>query len=57
VPRFAPEARKTNLALVELVGAIAARKKVTAAQIAIALSKVTVQGARYPENLQRMVGR
>jgi len=36
VPRFAPEARKANQALVELLGAIAARKRVTSAQIAIA---------------------
>ena len=100
VPRFTAEARKANLAFVELLGAIAARKKVTAAQIAIAwllaqkpwivpipgttklhrldenlgaaavalslaelrdidaaVSKVTVQGARYPESLQRMTGR
>ena len=100
VPRFTAEARKANLAFVELLGAIAARKKVTAAQIAIAwllaqkpwivpipgttklhrldenlgaaavalslaelrdidaaVSRVTVQGARYPESLQRMTGR
>lgn len=100
VPRFAPEARKANQALVDLLGKIAARKKVTAAQIALAwllaqkpwivpipgttklhrleenvgaadveltsgdlgeidavLSTVTVQGARYPEHLQRLVGR
>ena len=100
VPRFTPEARKANLAFVELLGTIAARKKVTAAQIAIAwllaqkpwivpipgttklhrldenlsaaavalstaelrdidaaVSKVPVHGARYPENLLRMVGR
>jgi aryl-alcohol dehydrogenase-like predicted oxidoreductase len=100
VPRFTPDARKANLKLVELLGAIAARKKATAAQIAIAwllaqkpwivpipgttklhrldenlgaaaleftpaelgdidaaISRVAVQGARYPENLQRMVGR
>ncbi len=100
VPRFTPEARKANAAFVQVLGAIAARKKVTAAQIAIAwllaqkpwivpipgttklhrldenlgaaavtlslaelgdidsaVSKVTVQGARYPENLQRMTGR
>jgi aryl-alcohol dehydrogenase-like predicted oxidoreductase len=36
VPRFAPEARKANLALVELLSAIAARKNVTAAQLALA---------------------
>jgi aryl-alcohol dehydrogenase-like predicted oxidoreductase len=100
VPRFTPEARKANQALVDLLGKIAARKKVTPAQIALAwllaqkpwivpipgttklhrleenvgaadveltsgdlgeidgvLSAVTVQGARYPEHLQRLVGR
>jgi aryl-alcohol dehydrogenase-like predicted oxidoreductase len=36
VPRFSPEARKSNLALVELIGRIAERKKVTPAQIALA---------------------
>jgi aryl-alcohol dehydrogenase-like predicted oxidoreductase len=100
VPRFSPEARKANQALVDLLGEIAARKKATSAQIALswllaqkpwivpipgttklhrleenvgaagvalspndvkeiesAVSKVTVQGARYPEHLQRQVGR
>jgi aryl-alcohol dehydrogenase-like predicted oxidoreductase len=100
VPRFTLEARKANQALVDLLGQIAARKKATPAQIALAwllaqkpwivpipgttklnrlyenlgaaeieltrddlrdidaaLSKVTVQGARYPEHLQRLVGR
>jgi aryl-alcohol dehydrogenase-like predicted oxidoreductase len=36
VPRFSPEARKANQALVDLLGEIAARKKVTPAQIALA---------------------
>jgi aryl-alcohol dehydrogenase-like predicted oxidoreductase len=36
VPRFTPEARKANQALVDLLGGIAARKKVTPAQIALA---------------------
>jgi aryl-alcohol dehydrogenase-like predicted oxidoreductase len=36
LPRFAPEARKANHALVDLIGAIAARKKATPAQIALA---------------------
>ena len=36
VPRFAPEARKANQALVDLLGEIAAKKKVTPAQIALA---------------------
>ena len=100
VPRFTPEARKTNMAVVDLLRKIAQRKKATPAQIALAwllaqkpwivpipgttklhrleenigaagvelttddlrdvdraVSKVTVQGARYPEHLQRLVGR
>ena len=100
VPRFTPEARKANQALVDLLNNIAARKKVTPAQIALAwllaqkpwivpipgttklhrleenigavnvqltsddlkeienaASKIAVQGARYPEHLQRLVGR
>jgi aryl-alcohol dehydrogenase-like predicted oxidoreductase len=36
VPRFSPEARKANQALVDLLGKVAARKKVTSAQVAIA---------------------
>jgi aryl-alcohol dehydrogenase-like predicted oxidoreductase len=36
VPRFAPEARQANLALVELLGKVAESKKATPAQIAIA---------------------
>src|SRR5213593_3554025 len=100
VPRFTPEARKANLALVDLLARIAKRKKATAAQIALAwllarkpwivpipgtrrlerleenigaaavdltaddlreiesaTSKITVQGARYPEHLGQMTGR
>jgi aryl-alcohol dehydrogenase-like predicted oxidoreductase len=100
VPRFAPEARKANQSLVDLLRDIAAEKKATPAQIALAwllaqklwivpipgttklnrleenigaagitltagdlrdietaVSKVTVQGARYPEHLQQLVGR
>src|SRR5204863_30108 len=34
VPRFTPEARKRNLAFVELLRTVAARKGVTAAQLA-----------------------
>jgi len=99
VPRFTPEARKANQALVDLLGTIAHRKKATPAQIALAwlLSrkpwivpipgtrklerleenigaaavdltaddqreieraafKITVQGDRYPEHLERMTG-
>lgn len=36
VPRFAPEARKANRALVDLLGSIALRKSATPAQIALA---------------------
>ena len=36
VPRFAPEARKANLALVDLLRAVAKRMSATAAQIALA---------------------
>ncbi len=100
VPRFTPEARKANQALVDLLRKIAERKKATPAQIALAwllaqkpwivpipgtrklerldenigavaveltsddlseidsaASKITVQGARYPERLQQMTGR
>ena len=100
IPRFTPEARKANQALVDLLGKIGERKKVTPAQIALAwllaqkpwivpipgttklnrleenigsvavelspdglreiesaASKITVQGARYPESMERMTGR
>jgi aryl-alcohol dehydrogenase-like predicted oxidoreductase len=99
-PRFTPEARKANKALVDLLAEIAARRKSTPAQLALAwllaqkpwivpipgttklqrleenlgaatieltsedlraiesaASKISVQGARYPEHLARMVGR
>jgi hypothetical protein len=36
VPRFTPEARKANLAFVDLLRNVAARKKVTPAQVALA---------------------
>ena len=100
VPRFTPENRKANQAVVDLLTAIAKRKNATPAQIALAwllaqrpwvvpipgttklhrleenlggaevkltrddlreigsaASKIAVQGARYPEPLQKMVGR
>ena len=100
IPRFAPEARKANQALVDLIARIGARKKATPAQIALAwllaqkpwivpipgttklhrleenigavaieltpddlreidsaASKITVQGARYPEEMEKMTGR
>lgn len=100
VPRFSAENRKANQVLVDLIGSIAAAKKATPAQIALAwllaqkpwivpipgttklhrleenigaanidlspddlreidgvLAKVEIQGARYPERLQKLVGR
>jgi aryl-alcohol dehydrogenase-like predicted oxidoreductase len=100
LPRFTPEARKANLAFVDLLSGIAARKKATPAQIALAwllaqkpwivpipgttklhrleetigavaielsadelsaiesgAAKLTAQGARYPEHLDRLTGR
>jgi len=36
LPRFTPEARKANQALVDLIGRIAAKKKATPAQVALA---------------------
>ena len=100
VPRFTPENRRANQALVDLLSKIAERKKATLAQIALAwilvqkpwmipipgttklhrleenigaagieltpddlsqidsaTSKIPVQGARYPENLQKLVNR
>jgi aryl-alcohol dehydrogenase-like predicted oxidoreductase len=100
LPRFTPEARKANQALVDLLGEIAKRKKATPAQIALAwllaqkpwivpipgttrlnrleenigavdvkltrddlreiesaASQIEVQGARYPEHLERTTGR
>jgi aryl-alcohol dehydrogenase-like predicted oxidoreductase len=36
LPRFTPDARKANQALVDLLGEIASRKKATPAQIALA---------------------
>ncbi len=100
VPRFSPEARKANQAVVDLLGRIAEQKKATRAQIALAwllaqkpwivpipgttkvsrleenlgavniklttddlreidsaASEIKVEGARYPEHLQKLVGR
>jgi aryl-alcohol dehydrogenase-like predicted oxidoreductase len=100
VPRFSPENRKANRAMVDMVAKFAQQKKATPAQIAlawllaqkpwivpipgttklhrleenigavnvqlspedlreldIAASKIAVQGARYPEELQKLVGR
>jgi aryl-alcohol dehydrogenase-like predicted oxidoreductase len=100
LPRFTPEARKANQAVIDLLSAIAKKKNATPAQIALAwllaqkpwivpipgttklsrleenigavaveltpddlreideaASKITVEGARYPEKLEQMTGR
>ena len=100
VPRFSPEARKANQSMVDLLANIAAKKKATPAQIALAWllaqrpwivpipgttklhrleenigatkiefttdelieidsasSNIKVEGERYPEQLQKLVGR
>jgi aryl-alcohol dehydrogenase-like predicted oxidoreductase len=99
-PRFTPEARRANQALLDMLARIAAQKKATPAQLALAwllaqkpwivpipgttklhrleenigavaveltladlrdidsaASQITVQGARYPEHMERMTGR
>jgi aryl-alcohol dehydrogenase-like predicted oxidoreductase len=62
VPRFAPEARQANQAMVDLVGAIAVRKKATPAQVALAwlLAQkpwvVPIPGTTKPHRLQENVG-
>jgi aryl-alcohol dehydrogenase-like predicted oxidoreductase len=61
IPRFTPEARKANQALVDLLGAIAARKNATPAQIALAwlLAQkpwiVPIPGTTKPHRLQENI--
>jgi aryl-alcohol dehydrogenase-like predicted oxidoreductase len=62
VPRFSTEARKANQALVDLLGQIAARKKATPAQIALAwllaqkLWIVPIPGTTKLHRLEENVG-
>jgi aryl-alcohol dehydrogenase-like predicted oxidoreductase len=62
VPRFSPEARKANQALVDLIGSIAGKKDATPAQIALAwiLAQkpwiVPIPGTTKLERLQENVG-
>jgi aryl-alcohol dehydrogenase-like predicted oxidoreductase len=62
VPRFTQEARKANVALVELLRSIAERKKTTSAQIALAwlLAQkpwiVPIPGTRKLERLEENIG-
>jgi aryl-alcohol dehydrogenase-like predicted oxidoreductase len=62
VPRFSPEARKANQALVDQIGMIATRKRATSAQVAIAwlLAQkpwiVPIPGTTKVERLKENVG-
>jgi aryl-alcohol dehydrogenase-like predicted oxidoreductase len=62
LPRFTPEARKANQALVDLLGRIAERKKATPAQIALAwlLARkpwiVPIPGTRKLARLEENIG-
>ena len=62
VPRFAPEALQANLALVDLIRAVAARKSATPAQIALAwlLAQkpwiAPIPGTRKLERLDENIG-
>jgi aryl-alcohol dehydrogenase-like predicted oxidoreductase len=62
VPRFTPENRRTNQALVDLVRAIAEKKQATAAQIALAWvlargpSIVPIPGTTKPHRLEENLG-
>jgi aryl-alcohol dehydrogenase-like predicted oxidoreductase len=62
IPRFAPEARKANEALVDVLRGIAARKQATPAQIALAwlLAQkpwiVPIPGTRHLERLDENIG-
>jgi aryl-alcohol dehydrogenase-like predicted oxidoreductase len=62
VPRFTPQAREANQALVELVGRIAAQKKATIAQIALAWllaqkpSIVPIPGTTKLHRLEENIG-
>src|SRR5881398_33427 len=62
IPRFTPEARKANQALVDLLGSIARQKKATPAQIALAwlLAQkpwiVPIPGTRRLERLDENLG-
>lgn len=62
IPRFSPEARKANQALVDLLGHVAERKHATPAQIALAWllaqkpSIVPIPGTRRLERLDENIG-
>jgi aryl-alcohol dehydrogenase-like predicted oxidoreductase len=62
VPRFSPEARRANLALVDVVKAVAQRKHATPAQVALAwlLAQkpwiVPIPGTTKPHRLEENLG-
>jgi hypothetical protein len=61
VPRFAPEARQTNRALVDvlawLLAAAVELSHEDPKEIEAAVSSVPIQGARYSADRQMLVGR
>jgi aryl-alcohol dehydrogenase-like predicted oxidoreductase len=62
IPRFTPEARKANQALVEVIGQLAEQKKATPAQIALAWLMVQrpwivpIPGTTKPHRLEENLG-
>jgi aryl-alcohol dehydrogenase-like predicted oxidoreductase len=62
IPRFSPEARRANQALLDLLGALAARRNATPAQLALAwlLTRrpwiVPIPGTRSPQRLRENLG-
>jgi aryl-alcohol dehydrogenase-like predicted oxidoreductase len=62
VPRFSPEARKANMALVDVIRAVADRKGATPAQVALAwlLAQkpwiVPIPGTTKPHRLEENLG-
>jgi aryl-alcohol dehydrogenase-like predicted oxidoreductase len=67
IPRFAAGAREANQAMADLVRTIAAEQGATPAQIAlarddldrieVAAARITIEGERYPEDLDRLTDR
>jgi hypothetical protein len=64
LPRFTPEARKANRAVIDLLGRIAARKNASLTltpgdlrEIERAASQITVEGDRDPEAVEQLTGR
>jgi predicted aldo/keto reductase-like oxidoreductase len=56
IPRFTPEARAANQALVDLLATVELTSD-DLRELETAAAKIQVQGARYPEHLERLTGR